>query len=79
MLAQDPEKAQRIADRWEKRDAIKCRHATSKLAKSALRKARPIVLAELARKGGQARWKGTTAEQRREAMRELASRKQRAA
>jgi hypothetical protein len=58
-LLVDPAKVARISPSWRQRDQWKVRDRA--LSPRALERARPVVLAELARKAARPRWKGATA------------------
>jgi hypothetical protein len=58
-LYADPAKAERLAGRWERRQAASIREP-GRIAKAAVARVRPVVLRELAAKGGAARWAGST-------------------
>jgi hypothetical protein len=74
----DPAKVARMGRRWQRRREAGVREP-ARLAKAAIARARPLVMAEPARRGGKARWAGATDEQRRVAVRQLAEARQRKA
>jgi hypothetical protein len=74
-LVPDPQAA--IRRRWERRLDSRVRD-NGRIGKEAIRKARPLVLAELARRGGLARWAGATDRERRQVGRMLAEARHRA-
>jgi hypothetical protein len=59
VLAVDPAKAARVSPSWRRRDETHVRDRA--LSPRALERARPVVLAELARKASRQRWKGASA------------------
>jgi hypothetical protein len=56
-----------VSRRWQRRRAMTVRD-NHLVARAAIRRAAPIVLAERARKGGLARWAGASAEAKAEAI-----------
>jgi hypothetical protein len=64
VLVEDAEAAKRMSHRWTKRSANVNRDGNGKVARLAIKRARPIVLTEVARKAATARWAGTTKWQR---------------
>jgi hypothetical protein len=64
-IVEDPEATKRMAGRWTRRHEGSI-HDNGRLAQVALRRARPIVMTELARMGAAARWAGMSPEERRE-------------
>jgi hypothetical protein len=62
-LYADPAKAARVAGRWDKRRAGSG-HPPPHIAKAAVARVRPVVLAELAARGAAKRWAGATPGQR---------------
>jgi hypothetical protein len=65
-LVEDPAKMARMSDRWERRRMDHVR--PTGVGRLTIRRARPHVLRELAKRAGKARWAGLSPEQRREAM-----------
>jgi hypothetical protein len=73
-LYADPAKAARLSRRWDKRRANRVReNGSGRIAKAAIARVRPVVLAELAAKGGAARWAGSTAGERAAAVEKMNS------
>jgi hypothetical protein len=66
VLVIDPTKAARISPSWKPRDASHVRDRA--LSAKALERARPVVLAELARKASRPRWAETSAREFMQAM-----------
>ena len=67
VIVEDPEQAARMRPRWEGRDHRQLRPA-ARIGKSMIARARPHVIRELGRSGGQARWRGVSARRRSELM-----------
>lgn len=67
IVAEDEAQASIMRSRWESRDNRQVRSPT-RIGAAFLRRARPAVLREFSRKGGLARWKGTSPELRRKLM-----------
>lgn len=65
VLVEDAEAAKRMAHRWDRRNADRVRD-NGRVAKSAIARTRPAVLADLGRKAAAARWRDKSPEQRRE-------------
>jgi hypothetical protein len=59
VLVRDPEKVERVQSRWRPRAASKVRHRA--LSATTIARAKPHVLAELARKASRPKWKETPA------------------
>jgi hypothetical protein len=68
LVAIDPDQVARMRPRWEGRDQRQVR-LPARVGAALLKRARPEILRSFSRKGGQARWKGTTPELRRKLMR----------
>jgi hypothetical protein len=71
LVAIDPVQSARMQPQWERRDVKQVR-PPARLAASVIKRARPQVLSQLARKAGSARWRGISPELRSRLMRELA-------
>jgi hypothetical protein len=75
LIAIDPAAVARMAPRWAnegRRDAKQVRTSTSRIAKAMIARARPVVLRDLGRRAGQARWRGIDPKLRSRLMSELA-------
>jgi hypothetical protein len=72
VMVHDEEKKKRMATRWEERRQDQVRN-NGRVSQVAIRRARPFVLAENARKGGLKRWAGSTPEERTAAARKAAA------
>jgi hypothetical protein len=68
VVVEDEAQAAIMKTRWESRDQRQVR-PPARIGAAFLKRARPEILRAFSRKGGQARWKGTTPELRRKLMR----------
>ena len=68
IVVEDEAQASIMKNRWESRDQRQVR-PPAQIGAAFLKRARPEILRSFSRKGGQARWKGTTPELRRKLMR----------
>jgi hypothetical protein len=68
LVAIDPDQVARMRPRWEGRDQRQVR-LPARVGAALLKRARPEIIRAFSRKGGQARWRGTTPELRRKLMR----------
>jgi hypothetical protein len=69
VLVRDPAGALKIGHLWKSRDRKKVRNTL--LGKTTLKRARPLILSELARRAGRARWAGLSKEERSAAMKQV--------
>ena len=67
LVVEDEAQASIMRSRWEGRDHRQIR-PPARIGAAFLRRARPVVMREFSRKGGLARWKGTSPELRRRLM-----------
>jgi hypothetical protein len=67
ILVEDEAQAAIVKNRWETRDSRQLR-SPARVGAAFLRRARPAVMREFSRKGGLARWKGTSPELRKKLM-----------
>jgi hypothetical protein len=77
LVAVDPVQSARMQPQWESRDAKQVR-PPARLAAALVKRARPLVLSQLARKANDARWSRVSPELRSRLMRELAKARWRA-
>jgi hypothetical protein len=66
VVVEDREALARVGKRWERREDSRV-HDNGRISRLAIRRVRPIIMSELARKGAAARWKNATADDRRAA------------
>jgi hypothetical protein len=67
IIVEDEAQAAIVKPRWESRDSRQLR-IPARIGAAFLRRARPAVMPEFSRKGGLARWKGTSPELRKKLM-----------